>query len=413
MKYFKNLKPVTVIVILLLIAAGFSGCGNDNTVKDKRVRNVKAVAAGYSSINIYVEYSGKLKPVEEVVISSKAPGKVEGVNADIGSEVKKGDILFTLESKDAEAQKRQAQASLEAARANYTRTAESSIEQQVLQAEASVKQAQVQYNDAMDMYDKTEDLYKEGQTSKQEFDNVKSRLDNATIQLDTAQKNLELIKGKAAKQSANAAFAQVGQAEAAVQLSAIQLDNTRIASPVSGVVSVRNIDVGEMVAAGSPVYTVINTDVLILEISITDKMLGRLSKGEKVGLKVNAVEGKEFEGNIDSISPAADSKTQLYTVKIRIDNKNLELKPGMFAKVSLPVEKKDSILTVPEECIVVESGVQYAYTVVGENVKRAPVETGISDGKTIEVINGLKSGDRVITEGQIFLHDGEKVKIVK
>lgn len=403
-------RPI-IFIILPAVLMLFSGCGSRTAAADKEVKNVRTVKASMSSISIDVEYPGKVKPLEEVVVSPKIPGRVSELKADVGSEVEKGQTLFTLETKDADALYKQSQANLDAANANLKRTGGSALSQQVLQAESALKQAQVQYDDAKRLYDKTKALYEGDAASRQQLDDAESRYKSAGIQLGAAGDNLKLLREKAGPQSVDVASAQVEQAQASVEQAAIQLENTVINSPISGVVSIRNVEAGELVSSSIPAFTVINTKILLLEISIPDKMLGKVSKGQTVPVRISALGNKNLDGIIDTVSPSTDARTQFYTVKVKLDNPDGTVKPGMFARVLLPAEKKENVLTVPNEAVVIENGVQYVYTVVDGRIKKKSVNIGLSNDKITEIIKNLNENETVITEGQAFLNDGDAVSV--
>ena len=406
-------KITLLAVILALLGTTFTGCGAKTAVVQPDIKNVRAVGATTASIEMDVEYAGKIKPAEEVTVSSKVSGKVSTVSADVGSEVQAGQVLFTLDSKDVDAQYQQSQAALDSARANLTRTSDSSISQQVIQAESAVKQAQIQYDDIKNLYDKTKKLFQAGSATQQQMDDLDTRVKGAQVQLETAQADLSLIKEKAGPQSVDVASAQVTQAQAGVNLASTQLDNDVISSPIAGTVSIRNIEVGELTSSAVAAFTIINTKTLTVEVSIPDSMVEKVRKGQNAPVKISALGEKVFDGIVDSISPSADAKTDAYIVKIKVDNADGSIKPGMFARVVFPTEKKENILTVPNQAIVVESGIQYIYAVVQNAIVKKPIETGLSNDKVTEVTKGLNAGDDVVTEGQSFLNEGEKVNVVK
>jgi len=122
---------------------------------------------------------------------------------------------------------------------------------------------------------------------------------------------------------------------------------------------------------------------------------------------------KQITAVIDTVSPAANSKDNCYTVKAKIDNANGDLKAGMFVKVSLQADSKDNVLTVPNKAIKTENGVNYIYLVENSKIKKVSVNTGISNDKFTEVSGNVKQSDDIITEGQSILADGEKVNVVK
>jgi multidrug efflux pump subunit AcrA (membrane-fusion protein) len=410
-KLSSKCKPFVLSVVITALLTTAAGCGAGKDTAGQEVKKVKVTTAQVSSIHIDVEYSGKIKPLEEVVVSPKIAGKVSEIKADVGDAVEKGSVLFTLDKEDADALYRQSQANLDSANANLERTGGSALSQQVLQAESALQQAQVQYDNAKSLYEKTKALYDGNAVSKQQLDDVESGFKNAEIQLKTAQDNLTLLKEKAGPQSVKVAAAQVEQAKASMEQASIQLKNTEVTSPISGVVSVRNVDAGELISSAVPAYTVINTKTVLIEVNVPDKIVGKVVKGQAVKVRISALEGREYEGTVDVVSPSADVKTQSYTVRVKVDNTAGEIKSGMFARVLLPAESKEKVLTVPNEAIVVENGVQYVYTVSEGKVKKKAVGTGVSDGKITEITGNLNEGDYVITEGQNFLSDGEPVNV--
>jgi HlyD family secretion protein len=392
-----------------------AGCGRAKEAPQQVVRSVSVAKAVRSTIAIAVEYPAKIKAAREIVVSAKVAGRVAAVRADVGQKVKKGEVLFTLESRDYDAQTRQARAALESAKANLTRTSDSSLSGQIIQAQGAVKQAQVQYDDAQELYRRTQKLLDDGTASRQQLDSVKAKFDSAAIALDTAKQNLSLIQDKGGPQSTGVASTQVDQAQANLDLAQSQLENTRVASPIDGVVSVRNVDPGELVSSAVPAFVVIDVRSLNAEASLEEGMVKKVSLGQRVPLRVDAAGAVKLEGVVDSISPAADPRTQGYAVKVRIDHPDEAIKPGMFARISFPVDRQTDVLVVPNGALASETGVDYVYAVVpgdgGTVVKKIAVQPGIADDSVTAILSGITEGTLVVTEGQSFLNDGAPVKI--
>ena len=404
-------KRIVVSTLCICMSFFLTACGT--VAKQQNSVNVHVKQVGMDSITTNVEYASKLKPIQEVTISPKISGKVATVQADVGNEVQQGQVLLTLDSSDVQAQLQQQQANLDGNRVNYEKAKGSSFEQQLLQAEQTQQNTQVTYNNAKDTYDKDETLYNAGAISKQNLDNDKLKLDQASIALNSANDSLTLFKEQLGPQSVQTAAAQVKQAESSVNYATVQLQNTIITSPIAGTISTRNVNVGEITSNATPAFTVIDTKTVVAEINVPDKMIVHLKKGQTVSVKISALKDKLYTGIINVISPAADSKTNSYVIDVNLDNSDNELKSGMFARVILPAEQKDNVLTIPNEAITMEDGVAYVYTVNKNTVNKIPVQVGISNDKITEIVVGLKPGDNVISEGQIFLSDGQKVNILK
>ncbi|WML33635.1 efflux RND transporter periplasmic adaptor subunit [Clostridium sp. OS1-26] len=245
------------------------------------------------------------------------------------------------------------------------------------------------------------------------MDDAKTQYDNASIDLNADQTSLNLVLDKIGPQNTKAAAAQVAQSQAGVNSVQIQIDNAKITSPISGIVAAKDVEVGQMTGGQSGSVTVIDSTSVTAEITVPDKILGRLQVGQSIPVVVSALENKEMPGVIETISPEANSKDNSYIVKIKIDNANGEIKSGMFAKVSLQTESKDNVLTVPNQAIKIENGVNYIYIVENGKIKKVSVNIGISNNKFTEVSGNIKENDDIITEGQSILADGEKVNIVK
>ncbi len=385
------------------------GCGPSKQAAALEPPSVTTARAVRQSIGISVEYAARIKAREEIVISSKVPGRVSSVRVDVGQRVKKGQLLFTLEAEDYEAQLRQARAALESAHANLTRTSDSSLESQVIQARAAVKQAQVQYDDAKDLYDRTGKLFNSGTVTRQQLDTTEARFKSAEIALGAAKDSLALIQEKGGPQSTGLASTQVDQAKAAMDLAQSQVSNTRITSPITGVVAARNIDPGELVSSAVPALVVIDMSNVTAEASVSESIVEKIHLGEKVTVRVDAAaQAGKLTGTVETISPAADPRG--YTVKVGVPNPDGLLKAGMFARVSFPVDTAANVLVVPNSAVVTETGVEYVFVVRDGVLKKTAVQTGISNDVVTEITQGLEDGALVVTEGQSFLNDGEKVR---
>ncbi|MDR3593783.1 efflux RND transporter periplasmic adaptor subunit [Clostridium sp.] len=412
----KGLKKKIFIgtIVLAVVAVGIAfRFGKSKPVEvTQDVKNVKTQKVTTGTISTNVEYASNLKPAKEVVVLPKAGGKVATVDVNVGDKVSVGQTLFTLETTDYAAQLEQAEAGVSAASANLERTSDSGFTQQLLQAEQLVGKLQLQYNTLKDSYDRTQTLYAAQAVPKKELDDAKSQYDAITIDLKNAQDSLELLKSKSGPQATKAAAASVEQAQAGVSVIQNQINNATITAPIAGVVSEKAVEVGELAGGQSGSVTVIDDSSLTAEINIPDKMLEKIQVGQSVPVAINALPDAKIVGVIDNISPNTSSKNNFYVVKVKIDNSNNDIKAGMFAKISLPSEKKDNILMVPNETIKMENGVNYLYTVDNGEVKKISVETGISNEKFTEVTGKVQEGLDIITEGQNLLSDGEKVNLV-
>lgn len=404
---------VIIVVAIIGIAVAKHGKKKVATVK-KETQNVKVQKIATQNISSEVQYASKLEGIQAVTVSPKNSGKVAAVNIKVGDKVTAGQVLFTIDTSELNAQLQQQQAALAASNANLVKTGGANSTQPIQNAEQQLARDQITYNDALDTYNKDQKLYEAGAIAKQDIDNAKSKLDTASIALKADQDNLNLQKQQIGPQSVQAAAAQVEQSQAAVNYVRTQINNSTVTAPISGIVSAKNVDVGAIASGTVGTVTIIDTSSLIAQINVPDKIVGKLQLGQSVPVVVNALSDKPITGVIDNISPDATSKNNSYIVKVKIDNSNGELKSGMFAKISIPDQKKDNAVVVPNEALKVENGVKYIYTVEANKIKRLVVETGIDNDKITEITtSSVKAGTEIITEGQSLLNDGDKVNVVK
>lgn len=405
---------ITGVVLVLIVVGCVSIFGKGKKVEGKQeIKNVKVQKVAVSSISTEVEYASKLNPVQEVTIFPKTGGKIASLNVDIGDKVTAGQVLFTLDTAELQAQLQSQQAGLAASNANLAKTSDSGLQQQITSAQQTIDKSQIAYNDAKDNFNKMQKLYDTGAIAKQDLDTAKVKYDNCSVDLKSAQDNLNLLIEKIGPQSTQAAAAQVTQSQAGVSAAQVQINNATITTPISGVVSAKDVKVGQLAGGQSGSVTIIDSSNFIAEINVPDKVVGKIQVGLSVQVSISALDNKKVSGVIDKISPNTNAKDNSYTIKVKIDNSKSELKAGMFAKVSLPAEKKDNILAVPNEAIKMENSVNYLYVADNGKVKKVSVVVGICNDNITEITGNVKQGTDVIIEGQNLLSSGDKVKAVK
>ncbi len=411
-KFFtrKNLIFIILIVVIVVGAIGIRNHAKNKKVETKQeIKTVKTQKVTAGSISTNVEYAGSLKPAKEVAVLPKDGGKVVSVNVNVGDKVTVGQTLFTLDALEATANLQQQQAALDSANVKLQQTGDSNFSKQLTGYEQEVANKQIKYDSALRDYENYQKLYAASAVSKNELDQKTDSYNSAKVDLDSSKETLNLFQSKIGPQDTKTAATAVTQAQAGVNSAQIKINNATVTSPVSGVVSAKDVEVGKIASSQSGSVTVIDSTTLTAEITVPDKMIGKIKVGQSVPVTINALDGKKITATIDTVSPAANSKDNSYTVKAKIDNANGDMKAGMFVKVSLEAESKSNVLSVPNQAIKTENGVNYIYLVENSKIKKAVVTTGISNDKFTEVSGNVKQSDDILTEGQSILADGEKV----
>ena len=193
------------------------------------------------------------------------------------------------------------------------------------------------------------------------------------------------------------------------------VENTILRSPVSGVITARNYDVGDMYSMSSPVYTVQQITPVKLLVAVSETDYTRISKGDKCVITADALPGESFRGSVVRIYPVMDPSSHTFNVEVQVPNANARLRPGMYARVSLNMGDTESIV-IPDAAIVKQQGSGQRTVFVLKDDDTAEVRL-VTLGKFFdgqyEVLEGLSEGDRVVSKGQASLRAGVKVEVVK
>lgn len=192
------------------------------------------------------------------------------------------------------------------------------------------------------------------------------------------------------------------------------LENTILRSPVSGVITARNYDQGDMYG-GSPIYVVEQITPVKLYVGISEMDYTRVKKNDTVTLTADALPGKTFTGRIARIYPTIDAATHTFTAEVNVANSDRLLRPGMYARVTVNFGSNHSIV-VPDDCVVKQqgSGVRSVFVLQADNtVKEIVVTLGRHFGTEYEILSGIAEGDKVVVKGQASLKNGSKVNVQK
>ncbi len=193
------------------------------------------------------------------------------------------------------------------------------------------------------------------------------------------------------------------------------LENTILTSPISGVITARNYDEGDMYAMAQPLFVVQNITPVKMLINISESNYSKVKKGMDVELSADAFPGETFKGKVNLVYPTIDPRSHTFPVEIIVDNKDEKLRPGMFTRVTINYGTNYRVV-VPDSAVLKQVGAddKYVYVLNDDNtVTYTPVKVGIRMGDRYEIISGLNDGDVIVTSGQTRLKNNIKVDIVK
>ena len=192
----------------------------------------------------------------------------------------------------------------------------------------------------------------------------------------------------------------------------LELSYTEIRAPINGVISARKIKVGNTIGPNEPTFTVTDLDPLLAFVHVPEKEFRKIAPGQNAEVVIDALGGARFAGTISRISPTVDPQTGTFRARVEVPDATRTLKPGMFARVNIVYERRQDALQLPRTAILDADGQQSVFVVASGKAEQRTITTGLSNGGWIEVLDGLKGSEQVVTVGQAGLKTGTLVKIV-
>jgi membrane fusion protein (multidrug efflux system) len=192
----------------------------------------------------------------------------------------------------------------------------------------------------------------------------------------------------------------------------LELGYTEIRAPITGVVSARNIKVGNTIRPNDPTFTVTDLDPLVAFVHVPEKEFRKIAPGQAADVVVDALGGDRFVGTISRISPTVDPQTGTFRARVEVPDPTRRLKPGMFARINIVYERRQDALQLPRTAILDADGEQSVFVVTDGKAQQRAIQTGLANGGWIEVLGGLEGNERVVTVGQAGLKTGTPVKVV-
>lgn len=363
----------TPIFIVFLTHCGSKGTAN--AAKEKEVFPVQVTRVVQGNVECRIAYLGNLEACKEIEVYSTIPTRVTELKVDVNSWVNEGDLLAVVDNVK--------------------------VRQGVLQAEAGLKSAQAQFENIDTEWKRIQKLYKENAVSKSQYDIVKSQR--------------------------NAAKAAVNQMQAALKSAKEQYNDSFIKAPISGFVSMRNYYSGDQTNPQIPIFTIVQMDTIKIKIDIVEAQISQVKAGMKAYIQVDTYPGEIFVGKVNKVYPTINPMTRTIPCEIVIDNSDLRLKPGGFARVEIVTDEHNNVLIIPKHSIIEKTSLEYlggeirntrinienfVFVVQDSIALMQRIQTGLVSDNKVEVLAGLSLGDTIITIGQYNISDSSLVKVI-
>jgi membrane fusion protein (multidrug efflux system) len=354
MKYFKSISAIVISGLLLAACSSkdksaTTSSSDPATVTEKAAIPVKITVLAKTKISRTIDYTATVLPFEEVNMAPSTPGRIDKIYVEVGDKVNKGNDLFLMD-----------------------RTQLYQLKLQLSSLEKDLNRLDI--------------LLKSGSAKQQQYDQMKT-------QYDVTKTNVDFME-----------------------------ENSLLKAPFNGVVTGKYFENGEIYSGApttqtgrSAVVTVMQVNPLKVNVSISEQYYPLIKKGMKAFITADVFKGETFTGTVYRISPTINSSTRSFITELELPNRNDILKPGMFVRVSMDLGEVETFV-VPANTVLVQEGTNLRYVFVEDNnsAKRVEVAIGKRFDDQLEIISEtLKEGDKLVTEGQSKLINGEKIEIVK
>jgi len=370
---------------------------------------VTTAAAISRELPSFFEATGSLAGDEQTDVAPQTAGKVVEVGVDIGSAVRRGQMIVRLDESELKLHVTQSQAQVEQAKA-AVRQAEEKIGLRSGQAfdpsrVAEVAAAKVNLDLAEKNLKRAEKLIESGDVSRSFYDQQRAQRDQLKEQYDVA-----IAQARQNFAGVDVARTNVANAEAALALARKSLSYAFIPAPIDGFVSERTADLGEYVSPTQKVATIVRINPLRVRIDIPEQAISEVKVGQSVSATTSAWPDKSFSGHIARIAPNVTANSRTLTVEAEIENGSGALKPGQFATVRILQPRSVAAVLVPSRAVVSDAGVNRIYVIKNGHAEQRLVQLGQTEGDLVQVKTGVAADEKVATSNLEQLGDGVPVK---
>jgi RND family efflux transporter MFP subunit len=341
-------------------------CDKKVETKGDKIENipVKVITVEKGDIIETLKLTGDIEPWEFVNIMPDISGKVEKIYVEEGDIVKKGQILAELDTRSAKLLLEQAEAGLAVAKSNF--------------------------NEASKNWERIKTLYEKGTVSPQQYEKAQLAYESTKAQLE--------------------------HANSALNLANYQLDVSIMRAPFNGIITEKTLNENEtinpMMPGSKGVVTLMDLSNVKIHTSISEIKFKNVKLGLIANVAVDAYPDKVFKGKIHKISPTADPLSRTFRIEIVVPNDNMLLRAGMFARIELTIQEQKGVIVIPVESFIKSSENVYVFVIDNNVANKRNVKLGIEDGQKVQVIDGLKEGEKIVTIGKESLNDGSLVQII-
>lgn len=382
------MRRTAMVAAVALAGCGLAGCGREAPPKSAASKEaptaVRVTPAARAEWTVRYEATGTVRARTQAILSAKVLGYVREVKVQVGDRVREGQALAVLDARDLETHVRRAEAARE------------EVKSAMPEADAGIAVAQAQMDLAEATLRRMQDLFQKKSVTNQEFDEASARAKAAAAGRDAARARRKQLDAKLA------------QAEQEVQATGIQRGYSQIAAPFSGVVTAKSAEPGMLASPGVTLFTLEGDGVFRFEAAVEESHLAAVRVGQEVDVTLDGL-SRTLRGRVAERTPSVDAAARTGTVKIDLPAL-ADLRSGQFGRAAFATGTR-SVLAIPAAAVVERGQLVSVFVVEDGTARQRLVTLGARAGESVEVLSGLREGERVVSPAPAKLADGGAVEV--
>jgi len=396
----RAIRSLSYLTLAVVISSVLAACSTGNAkAKDAAATaaaiDVAAVAAVEQPLARFIRATGSLTAEEQADVAAETAGRVVAAPIERGSSVAENAELIRLSQTETDAQLKEAEANAAQIEARLGIASGGTFD---VNAVPEVQNAKASYDLMQSEFNRIKSLLDQRVVSQSEYDQRRT-------QAEAARQQYEAAKNAAAQQ-----YQALQASRARVALARKAYADTVVRAPFTGAVAERLVSVGDYVTRGMKVAVVVRTNPLRVKLTVPEQFISAVAVGQPVNFEVDAYPGRQFEGQVRYVSPSLQADQRALTVEAVVPNPKGELKPGLFATARIEQQTRTPGVLVPTPAVQTTAGTSRVFVVNTDKAEERIVTTGQTVGDQIEIVKGLKNGERVATKNVGQLADGLPVK---
>jgi HlyD family secretion protein len=399
------------IAALSVLLALVPGCSKEPGEKEPVVP-VQIALVEKKTIEHTVVAEAVLFPLAQSAIVPKISAPVKTFLVKRGSRVHEGELLAVLEHQDLAAAAQDTKGAYDQAQATYEISTGADLPAEMQKAQLEMQAAKQLLDAQQKVHDSRQELFQQGALPRKELDQAGVDLTQARNQYEMAQKHFEAMQAIGRQQTLKSAAGQLASAKGKYLGAAAQLSYSEIRSPINGVIADRPLYPGEMAAAGTPLLTVMDVSQVIARTHIRQPDAALLKLGDSATISVPG-EDQPVEGKITVVSPALDPNSTTVEVWVQANNPEQRLKPGTSVQLSMLAQTIPDALVIPAASLLTAEDGSTSVMLAGSDNRahQKPVKVGVRQGNQVQIVEGVRAGDRVVASGAYGLPDNTQIKV--